>query len=63
MREIMKRNDLRPDDVVSCIFTLTDDLDAEFPAVAARDSASTACRCCARARSPCPARCRASSAC
>jgi chorismate mutase len=36
MREIMKRNDLRPDDVVSCIFTLTEDLDAEFPAVAAR---------------------------
>jgi chorismate mutase len=36
MREIMKRNDLSPDDVVSCIFTLTDDLDAEFPAVAAR---------------------------
>src|SRR5215212_1558331 len=36
MREIMKRNDLGPDTVVSCIFTLTDDLDAEFPAVAAR---------------------------
>jgi chorismate mutase len=33
----MKRNDLDPDDVVSCIFTLTDDLDAEFPAVAARN--------------------------
>jgi chorismate mutase len=37
LREIMKRNDLIPDDVVSCIFTLTDDLDAEFPAVAARN--------------------------
>src|SRR6476661_10373256 len=36
MREIMARNDLVPDDVVSCIFTLTDDLDADFPAVAAR---------------------------
>ena len=36
LREIMKRNDLVPDDVVSCIFTLTEDLDAEFPAVAAR---------------------------
>jgi chorismate mutase len=36
MREIMQRNALAPDDVVSCIFTLTDDLDAEFPAVAAR---------------------------
>jgi chorismate mutase len=36
MREIMQRNELVPDDVVSCLFTLTDDLDAEFPAVAAR---------------------------
>src|SRR5215211_1397269 len=36
MREIMDRNDLGPADVVSCIFTLTNDLDAEFPAVAAR---------------------------
>ncbi|MGI8729333.1 MAG: chorismate mutase [Solirubrobacteraceae bacterium] len=36
LREILERNDLRPDDVVSCIFTLTEDLDAEFPAVAAR---------------------------
>ena len=37
LREIMRRNDLIPDDVVSCIFTLTEDLDAEFPAVAARN--------------------------
>src|SRR5215210_4391951 len=36
MRAIMERNALGPDDVVSCIFTLTPDLDAEFPAVAAR---------------------------
>jgi chorismate mutase len=36
MRQIMERNAIGPDDVVSCIFTLTDDLDAEFPAVAAR---------------------------
>src|SRR3954467_5476422 len=35
MREIMVRNQIGPDDVVSCIFTLTADLDAEFPAVAA----------------------------
>lgn len=36
MRTIMERNSLEPDSVVSCIFTATDDLDAEFPAVAAR---------------------------
>jgi chorismate mutase len=36
MRELMERNDLKPDALVSCIFTLTEDLDAEFPAVAAR---------------------------
>jgi chorismate mutase len=36
MRELMERNALTPDAMVSCIFTLTDDLDAEFPAVAAR---------------------------
>ena len=36
MRQIMDRNAIGPDDVVSCIFTLTEDLDAEFPAVAAR---------------------------
>jgi chorismate mutase len=36
MREAMARNDLRPEAMVSCVFTLTADLDAEFPAVAAR---------------------------
>ncbi len=36
MRELMERNGLRPDDVVSCIFTVTDDLNAAFPATAAR---------------------------
>jgi chorismate mutase len=36
VREVMARNDLRVEDMVSCIFTLTDDLNAEFPAVAAR---------------------------
>lgn len=33
---VMDRNGLRPEDMVSCIFTCTSDLDAEFPAVAAR---------------------------
>jgi chorismate mutase len=37
MREILARNELGADDLVSCIFTLTPDLDAEFPAVAARE--------------------------
>jgi chorismate mutase len=36
MSEIMARNELEPDHVVSCIFTVTEDLTAEFPAVAAR---------------------------
>jgi chorismate mutase len=36
MKALIERNDLDPQDVVSCIFTVTDDLDAEFPAVAAR---------------------------
>ena len=34
---VMDRNALTPDRMVSCIFTCTNDLDAEFPAVAARD--------------------------
>jgi chorismate mutase len=36
MRELMERNALEPEAIVSCLFTATDDLDAEFPAVAAR---------------------------
>jgi chorismate mutase len=36
IREMMVRNALQADALVSCIFTLTNDLDAEFPAVAAR---------------------------
>ncbi len=32
----MRRNTLAPERVVSCIFTATRDLNAEFPAVAAR---------------------------
>ena len=35
--ELLERNDLTPDNLVSCIFTATEDLDAEFPAVAARN--------------------------
>ena len=36
LQEVLDRNDLTPDAAVSCIFTCTDDLTAEFPAVAAR---------------------------
>lgn len=36
VQALMDRNSIGPDDCVSCIFTLTDDLDAAFPAVAAR---------------------------
>jgi chorismate mutase len=36
MRELIRRNDLTPERMVSCIFTSTHDLNAEFPAVAAR---------------------------
>src|SRR5882724_10263775 len=36
MDAIARHNGLKPEHVVSCIFTVTDDLDAEFPAVAAR---------------------------
>jgi chorismate mutase len=36
MRELLERNRLDGDSIVSCIFTVTQDLDAEFPAVAAR---------------------------
>jgi chorismate mutase len=36
MSEVMARNELEPEQVVSCIFTVTEDLTAEFPAVAAR---------------------------
>jgi chorismate mutase len=37
VREVMERNSLQPEQMVSCIFTCTNDLDAEFPAVAARN--------------------------
>jgi chorismate mutase len=36
VREVMSRNSLTQEDMVSCIFTCTPDLNAQFPAVAAR---------------------------
>jgi chorismate mutase len=37
MSELMTRNGLGPEQMVSCIFSATTDLNAQFPAVAARD--------------------------
>ena len=37
VREVMRANGLAPADLISCIFTCTPDLNAEFPAVAARN--------------------------
>ena len=37
LRAVMQRNSLAPDQMVSCIFTCTPDLNAEFPALAARN--------------------------
>jgi chorismate mutase len=37
MTELLKRNELEPSRIVSCIFTSTHDLNAQFPAVAARN--------------------------
>jgi chorismate mutase len=36
MHEVMSRNELTTDDVISVLFTMTPDLTAEFPALAAR---------------------------
>ena len=36
VKALIERNDLDPDHMVSVIFTCTDDLNAQFPAVAAR---------------------------
>lgn len=36
MKELIARNDLSTEQMVGCIFTSTHDLNAEFPAVAAR---------------------------
>lgn len=36
LQEVISRNDVDGDDLVSMIFTATPDLDAEFPALAAR---------------------------
>jgi chorismate mutase len=36
LREVIGRNELQAGDMVSCLFTCTGDLDADFPAAAAR---------------------------
>ncbi len=37
LRLLIEKNDIQAEDVASAFFSLTADLDAEFPAVAARD--------------------------
>lgn len=37
LRALIERNGLATEDMVSCLFTCTEDLNAEFPAVAARN--------------------------
>ena len=36
LAQLLERNGLVPERIISCILTTTEDLDAEFPAVAAR---------------------------
>ena len=36
LQQIVQRNELRTEDIASALFTVTDDLDAVFPALAAR---------------------------
>jgi chorismate mutase len=36
IKEVLARNDLTPEDLISVVFTATQDLTAEFPAYAAR---------------------------
>ena len=50
------RNALAAEDLVSCIFTLTPDLDAEFPAVAARRDGARRRAAAVRPRDPGPGR-------
>ncbi len=37
LQTLITANDLRPDDIASAVFSVTSDLDAAFPACAARD--------------------------
>jgi chorismate mutase len=36
LREMLQRNEIKPEDIVDIIFTATEDLTSEFPAAAAR---------------------------
>ena len=51
IRGLIDRNDLVPEAMVSCLFTTTGDLDAEFQPLPPVTSGSTLCRCFARGRS------------
>ncbi len=60
---ILERNGLAKDDLISIVFTATDDVVSMFPAAAARAMGLGTCRSCAHGSSPWPAASRAASAC
>ena len=43
LSEIVEENDINEDDIISIIFSVTKELDAAFPAVAARQLGWTRC--------------------
>ena len=60
---MIRINGIEPEDVGSAIFSLTRDLDAEFPPSPPASSAGSTCRCFAPTRSMSPAASAAASAC
>jgi len=59
---MIRLNGIEPEDVASAIFTTTSDVNAEFPALAARQLAGGMQRCCAGMRWMCPTACPTASA-
>ena len=64
LKQLLERNALAVDDIVSILFTATPDLRSDFPAAAARAlGLARTRRCCAPRRSPSRAPSSAASAC
>jgi chorismate mutase len=53
LAEVIRRNDLAAEDIISVVFTTTPDLASGFPAAAARVLVLPTCPCCAPPRSGC----------